>query len=622
MATIAYIDSNRGNDLWDGLSKNTPFRTLQRTNNFNAGAGGGGILLARDSFFDIAQTLAASNAWSLTSQFNGASGIGNRAFIDAYDPPGAGALSTKPTIRARMLPVPSDWSWDSTIQGGAPRGWYLQYGRGASHWDARVKVAGVYAVTMNQDTTSGNGGGYINGGQFGNNPGGFVNGMTLDTLRFNLDYAGGSVNGSTNARIYISGAGLRTPGVGNDPSSVVGPGLIEVSFGTVLTLFDAGAYTTIKNLRVIEGAGLLIYQATANTVRPGFEVSDVECFDTNSPFRLNAGVSVAASNRWQIDIHDTTAKFLTGPALHAFGAGITGSYRDNVLEDGNRASSIGGGTYTQIDATTEGGNRDPFVIQGNVARRWRNGAGNCDFDGCCFYSEVNDNGTVIVGNTAYDSFVAFQCNGGQRADWYSNKAINCETFAMFNNPAGNAAWRVNDYRFCNNLFVACRRGTYPHGAVTMSHQYHAPMFHSSPMATDLVQIRFRNNIMVNYPGGTTEVPLLLGSSQNWSDGKVSAENNLFIGYGTRLVDADFGSTNKTASAVGTLSSSTATNWLDAVANDYRLRSGSGLIGAGIEFARPKQMVDASGLRYQSPPSVGPHERAHTSDWFWVRPPAP
>lgn len=616
---VAYIDSNRGNDTTGNGTLNNPYRTLQKVIGWNASAGGG-ILLARDSFFDFAQTPAASNALTLTTAFNGVQG--NRAFIDAYDPPGQGSLTSKPTIRARFLPTPADWLWDSTIQGndGQPRGWYLQYGRNASFCDARVKVAGQIAVTMNQDTTNAAGLGYINGGQMGNNPGGFVNGMSLNSLRFNLDYGGGNVAGSTFTRLYLSGLGLRTPGAGNDPSSVVGPGQIEVSFGTVMSLFDAGEYVSVKNLRVIQGAGLMVFQGTPDTVKRGFELSYCEFDDVNNPIRINAGVATAASTRWELDIHHITSRYTTGPVFYAFGAGITGTYRDSVMEDGNLASSLGGSCYMQINPTTQGGSRDPFVVKNNTARRWKNGAGNCEFDGGCFYSDLNDNGTVFVGNTALDSYVAFQCGCGERSDWYGNRALDCEVFAMFNNP-NIAGKRYSDYRFSNNLFRAAPRGTYPHGDVADVHRYHAPMYHIGPTA-ELVQIRFRNNVMINHPANTDEqAALLLGVSQNWTDGKVSAENNLFIGYTARLVDADYGSTNKTASAVGTLSPSTVTGWVNAAASDYRLTKASGLAGAGLEFLRPKEMRDLTGQTYQSPPAVGPHEVMHKPSAFWRRAPA-
>lgn len=607
---VAYVDFNRGNDTTGNGSINNPYKTLSRVSNWTAGAGGG-ILLARDSVFEIAQTLTASNGCSLTSGFNGVQG--NRAFIDAYDPPGVGSLTTKPTIRSRMLPTPADWLWDSTIQFGAPKGWYLQFTRNATHWDARVKVAGAYAGTMNQDTSGNNGGGYINGGQFGNHPGAFVNGMSLDTLRFNLDYAGANVGGSTNTRLYLSGFKLRTPGVGNDPSSIVGPGQIEVSFGTSISMYDAGNYTIVRNISVVEGAGLLLYQGTPDTVRVGLEVTDIDFFDVNSPFRINQGGGTAANNRWTMDIHNIKTRYTSGPVLYAYGAGITGTYRDSLMEDGNISSSMGGSCYMQIDTTTQGGNRDPFVVTRNVARRWKNGAGNNEFDGGCYYADVNDNGTMWIANEAYDSFVAFQCGSGKRSEWYSNKAINCEVFAMFNNP-NTPSWRLNDYHFCNNHFEAAAKGTYPKGDVAAVHDFHVPFYHVGP-PEDLVQLRFRNNLMINNPADPTRQALMIGTNQNWIDGKASADNNLFKGYGTSTI-WDFGRVDKTASAIGTLSSSTNIGWVNSSVGNYRLAKGSGLVGRGIEFIRPKQMLDATGQQFQSPPSVGSHEIQLKPSAFW------
>lgn len=607
---IAHVDVNRGNDTTGNGSINNPYRNPQRVANWTAGAGGG-ILFANDSFFDFTQTLAASNALSLSGGFNGV--LGDRAFIDGYDPPGVGALTTKPTFRARMLPTPADWSWDSTIQFGEPKGWYLQFARNATHWDARVKVGGEYAVTMNQDTTSNNGGGYINGGQNGNHPGAFVNGMSMNSLRFNLDFAGASVNGSTQTRLYLSGFGLRTPGAGNDPSSIYGPGQIEVSFGTCISMYDAGNHTTVANLRVVKGAGLLTYQGTADTVRQGFEVRDIELEDVCSPLRINQGTGSAASTRWQMDIHHITANKIMGPVLYAYGGGITGTFRDSEMRDGNLCSSMGGATYMQIDPTTQGGSRDPFVNTRLKVWRWANGTGNNEFDGGAYYCDVNDNGTIHVGCWAFDCFVAMQCGSGKKAEWYSMLAINCEVFAMFNNP-NNSNRRASNYRLANSLFIAAPRGTFRHGDVSTVHLYHAPIYHVGPTA-ELVALEFDNNIMVNAPGATSEIPLLLGNNQNWTDGKARARNNLFVGYGARLVDS-FERNNKTAEAIGTLSPSTVLGWANEAANDYRLGRGSGLIGAGYEFARPKEMADAAGLRFQSPPSVGPHERLHTPDWFW------
>lgn len=599
---IAYVDANRGDDTTGDGSITKPFKSLSKVANWN-GASAGGILLARDSIFDIAITTANNGQVALTSAFNGTDG--QHCFIDAYDPPGVGSLTSKPTVRRRMFPTPADWQWDSTDNFGSPKGWYIQFGFAAAFWDARVVVAGQLAETTNQNTYSNTGQGYINGTKNGSFAGTFVNGMTIDTLRFNFDYSGATVNGATGARLYLSGVGLRSPGVGNDPSSVVGPSQIEISFGSVFSLYDAGNYCDIANIRCETGSGLLTYQGTADTVRQGLNIHDVEHYDTSIPFRFNAGTASQANNRWSIDIHHCRADMTTGPSFTAYGAGIVGHYRDNEFNDGNRASSMGGGVYMQVKSSLQGGARTPFKVLRNTARRWKNGAGNNEFDGCCYYVDMHDDGTILEANRAYDSFAAFQCGSGRRYEAYANIAVNCEQFFMLNNAT---SVDTNDYRVANNLLVAAARGTFDHGDTANVHQYHMPAYQVGT-AANLVGIHVTNNVFINHPANTTEVPLLLGSSANWSAGKVSARNNLFVGYGAALVKADFGSVDKTASAQS-LSANTTLGLTDG----YRLSAQSGLIGAGVDINRTGTL-DAAGVDYCSPPSVGQFEMPRLRGYF-------
>ena len=94
----------------------------------------------------------------------------------------------------------------------------------------------------------------------------------------------------------------------------------------------------------------------------------------------------------------------TGPSFTAYGAGIVGHYRDNEFNDGNLASSMGGGVYMQVKSSLQGGSRAPFKVLRNIARRWKNGAGNNEFDGSCYYVDLHDDGTILEANRAYDSF--------------------------------------------------------------------------------------------------------------------------------------------------------------------------------------------------------------------------
>lgn len=606
---IAYIDANRGNDTTGDGTIGKPFRTLARVANWNAGANGG-LLLARDSVFDIAITTTSNGQVGLTSQFNGAAG--SRCFIGVYDPPGVGSLTSKPTIRRRMFPAPADWQWDATVSHGAPRGWYIQFSFAAAFWDARVKVAGVYAETTNQNTTSNTGLGYINGTQNGAFAGQFVNGMTADTLRFNFDYSGQSVGGQTGARLYLSGAGLRTPGAGNDPSSVVGPGQIEIAFGWAFSLYDGGSHCLIEDIRIESGGGLLLFQGTPDTVKGGLELRNCESFDTSIPIRLNNGTGTQAATVWPFDIHDNRWQVLTGPSFTAFGAGITGQYRNNLFEDGNLASSMGGGVYMQVKQSLFGGGRVPFIVRGNTARRWRNGAGNNEFDGCCYYIDLNDDGTVLVGNLAEDSFAGFQIGSGRRAEVQGNVALGVEQGVMMNNAP---AVDVNDYRVYNNTFVFAARGTHTHGETAEVHRYRMPLYQVGTSA-NLVQIRSANNVLVNHPSDPAERPMLLGKEADWAAGKVSSVNDVFVGFGSRLLDSEFGANDRTGSLVGalTLQDASACGFADAARGDLRLTLGSVLSRSGVDVVRT--VNDGQGGRdYQSPPSRGAWEQPTRPTYF-------
>jgi hypothetical protein len=622
MTAVRYIDFNRGSDSNDGSSPDKAWKNLSMAANFAPGAGGG-LLLACDSIWELLHTPTISYNL-LQTQFNGAAG--NRAFITSYKPAGA-AGTTKPTIRARMIPQPSDWLWDPTLNGpdGDAKGWYIQLNRNSPFWDLWFKVGDQYVGTTNQNTDSSQGYGYINTTKLGGFAGQWVNGMNRDTLRFNMDFSGASVQGqypdgspgpaaSTNTRIYLSGLGLHTQAVGQDPSSIYGPGQIVIGFGSFFSFYDSGNYCVINDLRFEYGGGMITMQGTDNTVKTGLEIYGCEFYETSIPFRINSGYSTAANTNWKIDIHDNVISRFSGPAFAAYGAGISGSYRNNKMYDGNLCSSMGGATYCQIEPSTYSGIRDPFYVQYNLVRRMRNGAGNNEFDGSCYYADVHDNGTIHLGNLALDSYAAFQCGSGKKSEWYSNIAINCEQFAMFNNAPTIAD--NNDYTFANNLFVACARGTFPHGQTANVHQYHMPWYEDGVPA-DLVGAKIVNNVLINHPANVNEIPLMAYTAAQWASGKVVVNKNLFVGYNGKLVVSDLNVENDQTAHSGSLPANTVTNFRNQLAGDFRLGAGSALIGAGVDISR-SDITDFEGKNYFAAPSVGPFEVNRVSDWFGLR----
>lgn len=593
---IRYIDFNRGNDANNGWTPQTPWKNLAMMANFDPGnSGGGGIFLACDSTWIVDQTLASSGSQT-QSRFNGVAG--NPAFITSYVPAGADATK-KPTITRRLIPTPSDWRWDSTDNFGTPKGWYIQLAYMQSSWDILVEVNGAIAETTNQETPSNKGNGCINGQMSGVHTGTLVNGMTLDTLRFNFDISGANVAGSTNARVYLSGLGLRSPGVGNDPSSVVGAGKIVIAFGQMWAFYDSLNYVKISNIRAENGSGLVLYQGTADTVRQGFEMTGCETHNTCCPIRINSGTGSVATTKWSVDIYDNTFDTLTGPALLAYGIGVAGFYRRNTLTNGNLASSMGGGVYCQVKPSTVGGTRDPFRVEYNIADRWRNGAGNNAWDGGCYYADIQDGGTIWSHNIAKNSFVAYQCGSGSRSEWYGNISINCEYCGLF-----NSAVSPNDYQnyvFAHNLHIAAPRGTFSHGEDATVHPYTFTSYMPGD-AAHFVGCRVQNNIFVNNPAQPNEVPLNLYRAAEWNSGNINADGNVFVGYGSRLVACDFNTVDKTASVK-------TTSAMDVKFSDsnYRIRPDSPAAGAGVPFASIAMLDDFDGRRYYDKPTAGPYE---------------
>jgi hypothetical protein len=601
-----YVDANRGNDAWPGTLAQ-PKRTLAAIDpGFNPGAGGG-IYLASDSVFDLAITRAA-NPRVLLTQVNGSEA--NRARIASYVPTGA-LGTTKPTIRMRMLPVPSDWTWDSTPNFGHPKGWYIQFAWTTDYWDVWMQCGGQYAVGMNQSTTNNKGYGYINGEMVDSasaSIGDFVNGMGLNTLRWNLDYSG---TASANARLYLSGLGLRNPAI--DPSTVYGPGGIVIGLGVAFSMYGCGNHTVMSDIRTEYGAGLLLFQGATDSRIAGFELTGCETYETTTAMRVNCGANTAAA-RWQIDVHHNDFQRLSGPAFKAYGKGLAGRFRDNYMRDGNLTLAIAGAVYTQCTPSNFLGYEEPFKVQRNDAGRWLNGTGNCTFDGGCYYADYEDDGTVWEANIARDSYMAYQVGCGLRSRWHANISLNCEYMANWNNAVGLAD---NDYTMTNSLHVAAKRGTFGHGQGTGVHLA-ANVMYQAGAAADLVGMRMTNCIIINHPeGDPNEFGTWLGDEAEWIAGKIVCARNLFIGYNaTQQVMSDLNSpTNRTSSA-DCIAIGTDPRFFGAASGDYRIAADSPLIGAGstaVQLHRGAATFDRRAM--QSPPAVGPYEAPTWPSYF-------
>lgn len=601
------MDANRGSDAQDGTTPARAKRTLGAIGAGFAPGAGGGIYLATDSVFDLEITRAANPRILLTS-VNGAPG--NPARITSYTP--AGAIgSSKPTIRKRMFPVSADWTWDATDNFGQPKGWYIQFAWTTDFWDVWIKCGGQYAVGTNQSTTNNRGYGYINGEMVASasaNVGDFVNGMSYDTLRWNLDYSGTS---SANARLYLSGLGLRNPLI--DPSTVYGPGGIVIGLGACFSLYGCGNWTTVSDIRSEYGAGLLLFQGPTDSRFDAFEVTGCETYETTVSMRINCGNNTESA-RWHTDVHHNSFQRLSGPAFEAFGKGLTGRFRSNFMRDGNLTLAIAGAVYMQCTPSSFMGYEEPFIVQRNDAGRWANGTGNCIFDGGCYYADYSDNGTIWEGNIARDSHMAYQVGCGLRSRWHANISLNCVYMANWNNAEGLAS---NDYTMTNCLHVAARRGTFACGQGAAIHQGANVMYQVGTKAS-LVGMRMTNCVVINAPDGNpNEVGAWVGDETDWAAGKITVAKNLFIGYSEtqQVMSSLKAPTNRTGSA-DCIAVGTNPRFFCAEADDYRISADSPLIGAGSSAVTlHKGAATFDGRAMQSPPAVGPYERPTWTSYF-------
>lgn len=601
---IRYIDFNRGSDANNGSSPALAWKNLAMAYNFAPGAGGG-LYLASDSVWEINPTKAAHNG-STQTQFNGASG--NPAFIRPYDPAGI-APGGMPTIRYRMFPVPSDWTWDATDNFGYPKGWYIQFDWNNLTNDILVKVGEQWVGTTNQRSTGNKGFGSINGDYGGSYQGQFVNGMTRNTLRFNIDLGKADVGGKTTTRLYLSGAGLLNSGAGNDPSSVFGAGQIMLGLRPYFYLYNSDTYLQVSGIRCTDGGGLFAIDGNINRISTGFEAFGNDFRNVGSPMMIISASGSVATTRREVNIHDNTGDQLAGSFLTAFKVGIAGSFHHNRFSNGNLCSSMGGGVYIQVASSTVSGTAEPFVVEYNVADTWKNGAGNNTFDGGCYYCDLGDTGSIFRYNTALNSYVALQCGNGDLSKWIGNTSIHCEKFGMWNNAIDFL--QTSDYHIEHNLHIGATLGTYTHGQDTEVSRSAMVVSFNGTLA-NLVKARIRNNVIIMASGDPRNAANILTSAA-WSAGKVDCSNNAFICDGGVKITSDVGTVDRTAETATVITTRAACFLQTTDGINYTIPASSSLRAAGVDLARINE--DRTARRYYSPPSIGPFEPARRASVF-------
>ncbi len=544
-----YVDSNRGNDSNDGLTKQTAYRSLSKLNgiNFNAGSQ---ILLANDSFFEINPTLTASNRIALDSCIGAA---GNRNIITGYDY--SGVTGTKPVIRYRFLPQSVDWTWDASNQA-----WYVQFTQGAIDFDMMVAIGGV----MIPSTFQGNGGLGISN---------FINGVNANTLRSFVDTAA--------RRVYLAYQGIRSTVTPNQHFQQ------EIVFGcssAIVTSFLM-PYTTIDGIECYGGGRLLtIGGSDSGLIADEFELKNCTVENCTGLVSCNTN-GIGASGRFGIDIHHNWLVNSYGSGIKCAGQSYAGYVRDNYHSRGGLGDCTGGGEY--IQCTVASGYT--FELNDAVMDRMTNGAGTCTFDGCGIYLELGSNNVVVNRAKVTNSFKAFQLNSGRKSTLLSCVALNCDMFGTFTD-ADNVG--TSDYLIANCTHVSTPDlVSFPRGNQTT--------FNNAIGAYDtgagITSAKLVNNLFIGYGRAAKNDGILWYNSIHWNASKCTVLNNVFSGWGTRLVeDQDYRDRS-------------AGNFNFTVEVDTEGRPITSAV-YGIGTKNDAAYRDFTGLLYNNPPAVGAFER--------------
>lgn len=420
--TDYYIDNNNGDDGNTGLDANHSWKNISKIGNLTSVQlpAGSNIYLAKGSIWEIQDT---RDAWKQVLVNNFVNGTSNSPItITSY---GTGAI---PKISYHMYPLNDWWIWDATVSA-----WYFEltwdyWGRGF----LGVKAGGEYAANV---------GNYLKISPSTNiNTIVGTNDITSDTLRWLVP----SVN---TKRLYFAGAGLS---VSNNPYQQFGAngvviycGAIFVSTGMVHTVFDGIEF---------DSGGALFYTLPAGTLNiPGLTIKN--CVADGGLFLQNGLANT--DSIIGVDIYNNTIKNTVRSGI-AMNITATGSIHDNTFSNGNLCDSSGGFVYLQLAKNTAASPPSPFKVHDNYAEYAKNGIGERTFDGCCYYLDIGDNGTIVTNNIAAYSFKGFQCNSGRKSYFIANIAYKCCKFGTFTDADMAGA---SDYTIVNNTWISSQTQT-------------------------------------------------------------------------------------------------------------------------------------------------------------------
>lgn len=572
-----YIDFNRGNDGNSGTSSASPWKNIAKITDLTAGQlpAGSTVYLRNDSVWDIVEN---NIPWKQVVLNGFTSGTpASPLTITSYGGTG------RPRINYSMLPQSAHWAWDVALSA-----WYFElswnyWGRGR----IGVVVNGQYAANVGE---------YI---KF--NPSTYINstighnGITADTLRYLIpsDYP---------QRMYLAGGGLTSA---SNPTDYFGAGKVVIYSGGAFFLNADAGQLNISGLELTGGGLFVSTLAGTRTIR--LSMTDNYVHDCGGIFMLN-GLH-GTDSLVDLDISGNTVERAASSSIAIMGT-ATGEIHHNHFSWGNMCDSAGGFVYTQISRSTAATPYDYFKVHHNYAEYAINGVGERRFDGCCYYSDTVDNGTVFSHNIAAHSFKAYQTNNGKKAVFHSNIAYDCGKFISATDADLNGQ---SDYTIVNNLWVSSASpSTYRCGDQEGDAQGNA-IAHFTSTGQPVTNINFANNQFVATSSAWSgHRPVLAYQDSVYSGGKpawLNVQNNSFVGLDQRTVCDMTGTgpargTDRSAlfpnANIGGSGAVGMVNGLPAYLADSKL------FGAGVAQSI-SGMTDFNGHAFYSKPSVGPFE---------------
>lgn len=563
MAVITrYIDFNRGSDSNDGATKQTAWKNITKLHNLNV-SGGSNIYLEKSSVWEINPTRLASNRIVLDA----VQGTENAPiYIGGYDY--GEPTTSKPTIKYRMFPVSSDWTWDASLLS-----WYIQFTPAYIDADSLIKIGDTWVPSSNQGSQG------INS---------TLNGVTSESLRSYIDVS--------TRRVYLAYAS-DSPLV--TPEEHFGAGQIMLGLNAAFISFYFMPYVEIDGLRVEDGGRLLnLSMGDAGRVALGFSMHNCESYNTTGLIGINTS-GIGSQGLGEVDIYDNLCINMGAPAIKTFGDRVVGKIRNNTLINGNLNTSFAGAIYLQADCPYD----NPLIVSDNFADNILNGVGTSTFDGCAYYAELGSDGVVITRNVAKNCFKAFQINSGYKCTIIGNVAYECDMFASVTD-ADNVGQA--DYIVANNLLYNTTLNRFRYGSQATPV---AAITAWSTTPNNLIRSEISNNIFTGI--GVSDKPAIFAYRDvEWASGKVIVKNNYVSGFNdvkTKTEDL----TDKT-SVCNFVSGNP--SFIDPENKNFRLSAFSDLFGVGIDVSTNKA-TDADGVYFNSPPSVGAYEQVRQHDYL-------